>query len=436
MNIAFFTDCYLDLTGGIKSSINAQKSALEQNGHTVYIFTTSFPRTASQRYRLAQKHIYPVPSCRLFFRGLTPLSRRPKIIERWLLREHPELQDFDVFYVHYEAGCSIAGLRLGKELGIPTVQVMHGREDMGETNIIPYGLRTFVAWAINWIHSWYLPHPVKVKRDNYLADSVAKAKMWTLMVNHANFADLVLTPSEHFRQKLLHYGVKRDIKVFPNGYPDAKFPESLDTKELIPGHDLRIIWHSRVSAEKRMMPFLRALVRVTGRYRLDVYGGGGDHFRARRFARRHHLNVYFHGNAEFDVVQTAVAKAHLDVLASSNFDTFGMTLIEAEAHGVPVFFCDPDMREVVPRGSYIISKSPSSDDMSAALNDLIAHPERIKQMSEVMLKHRDEVLISKRIKKLIQIFKYLGGWCRRRGTPTELADVGEEAATGPTQNMV
>lgn len=407
MNIAFFTDCYLDLTGGIRSSINAQKTALEQNGHTVYIFTTSFPRTPKERQRLAQKHIYPVPSCRLFFRGLTPLSRRPKIIERWLIRKYPELHKFDVFYVHYESGCSIAGLRLGRELNIPTVQVMHGREDMGETNLIPFGLRTFVAWGLNWIHSWYLPHSVTVHRDNYLADSFAKAKMWTLMVNHANYADLVLTPSEHFRQKLLHYGVTREIKVFPNGYPDARFPQSLDVKELTPSHELRIIWHSRVSAEKRMMPFLHAITKVTGKYRIDVYGGGGDHFRSRRFARRHHLNVCFHGNAEFDVIQTAISKAHLDVLVSSNFDTFGMTLIEAEAHGVPVFFCDPDMQEIVPRGSYILSKSPSPDDMAAALNDLIAHPERIKQMSEVMLVHRNDILISHRIKQLENIFSRL-----------------------------
>ena len=49
MKIAFFSDCYLDLTGGIKSSIDAQKSALEQNGHTVYIFSTSYPKTKEER---------------------------------------------------------------------------------------------------------------------------------------------------------------------------------------------------------------------------------------------------------------------------------------------------------------------------------------------------------------------------------------------------
>ncbi len=414
MKIAFFTDCYLDLTGGIKSSINAQKSALEKNGHTVYIFSTGFPRKKDELKKLAKKNIFQVPSCKLFFRGLTPVSRRPKIIERWLLRKHPEIKNFDVYYIHYESGCSIAGLRLGRKLKIPTIQVMHGREDMGESNLIPFGLRTFVAIMLNWFHSWHLPHPTKTKRDNYLADTYAKAKMWTLMVNHANYADLVLTPSEHFRKKLIHYGVKKEIKVFPNGFPDENFPKNPPVRNLNPGETLKIIWHSRVSAEKRMMPFLKALKILqttvnnagnTPKFTLDVYGGGGDFFRAKRFSRRHKLNVKFHGNVPFEKLSDAIKNSHLDDLVSYNFDTFGMTLIEAEAYGTPVFFCDPDMKEVVPHGSYILSKDESPAEMAATLNNLLEHPEKIRKMSEIMLKHREEVLISTRIKILEKYMK-------------------------------
>ena len=300
MKVAFFSDCYLDLTGGIRTSINAQKVALEKDGHEVYIFSTGFPRSKTELEELKTKNIFLVPSCKLFFRGLTPVSRRPKIIERWLLKNHSEIKNFDIFYVHYESGCSIAGLRLAKQLKILSVQVMHGREDMGESNIIPYGFRTISAIFINWFHSWYLPHKIHIKRDNYLANTYAKARMWTLMVNHANFADLVLTPSKHFRDKLIHYGVKKEIKVFPNGFPDELFPENQTLKKLSPNEELRIIWHSRVSAEKRMMPFLNALKKVKGKYRLDVYGGGGDFFRAKRFSKKQHLNVYFHGNAKFE----------------------------------------------------------------------------------------------------------------------------------------
>ena len=405
MKIAFFSDCYLDLTGGIVSSINAQKAALENLGHTVYVFSSSYPKNKSELKKFHENHIYPVPSCYLAFRGATPVSRRPKIIEKWLMKNHPELENFDIFYVHYESGCSIAGLRLGKQLKIPTVQVMHGREDVGEANLIPFGFRTIVATLLNWFHSWYLPHPVKVKKDNYLANTIAGAKMWTIMVNHANYADLVLTPSNHFRQKLSHYGVKKPIKVLPNGFSDASFPEKPAVKSLEDNEVLRIIWHSRVSGEKRIMAFLQALTLVTGKYRLDVYGNGSDLKKAQFFAKKHHLNVVFHGNVPFEKLQNGIENSHLDVLVSYNFDTFGMTLIEAEAYGVPVLFCDPDMREIVPEGSYIQSADESSEKIADAINELFSHPEKISQMSKIMLAHRDEILISKRIQILENYFQ-------------------------------
>ena len=432
MKIAVFSDCYLDLTGGIVSSINAQKKALEDRGHEVVIFSSGFSRTDAELDKLAKKNIFVVPSCRLFFKGLTPVARRPAMVEKWLLENFADLADFDVFYIHYEAGCSIAGLRLARKLGVPSVQVMHGREDMGVATVVPWGLRTFVAGMLNWFHSWYLPHFVKVARDDHLADTVAKARMWTLMVNHANYADMVLTPSEHFRKKLMHYGVSKPVKVMPNGYPDDKFPAGATVRELHNGETLRMIWHSRVQGEKRIMPFLKALKIVQDdtkpseggldeakyrtdnprnkktdmmtRYTLDVYGDGTELKKAQKYAKRHELPVKFHEDVPFEQLRKVIGRAHLDVMASYNYDTFGMTLIEAEAYGTPVFFCDPDMKDVVPAGGYVLSSGPSVSEMAEALVDLMAHPERVAKMSEVMIRHREEVLVSKRIVKLEKIF--------------------------------
>ena len=405
MKIAIFSDCYLDNSGGIVSSINAQKYALEQNGHEVAIFTTAYPKTEKELKKLAKDKIFVVPSCKYLIRGATPVSRRPKLVEAWLMKVHPELKDYDIFYVHYEAGCSIAGLRLGKSYKIPTVQVMHGREDMGVSTIIPKGFRTLVAVLLNWLHSRYLPHPVIIKKDTYLADTIAKAKMWTMMINHANFADYVIVPSRHFAKKLVHYGMKKPSLILPNGYPDTNYPPSPPVKSLNSGDPLKIIWHSRLSHEKRLMPFLEALSKVSGNYRLDIYGDGPDRKKATRFVRSHHLNVIFHGATPFKAVQREIQNSHLDILVSYNFDNYPMTLVEAEACGVPVFICDPDLKEVIPDGGYVLSKSESPADMAKALNDLISHPDRINKMSEAMLKHRHETLISARIKPLIEFFE-------------------------------
>lgn len=227
------------------------------------------------------------------------------------------------------------------------------------------------------------------------------------MVNHANYADYVICPSHHFAEKLKHYGVKHKIHVMPNGYPDASFPADPPVKSLMLGQTMNIIWHSRLSGEKRIIPFLQALTKVAGKYHLDVYGGGPDYGKAERYAKRHHLNVTFHGNTSFKQVQRAIQHSHLDVLTSYNFDNYPLTLVEAEACAVPVYICDPDMREIVPAKSFVLSKSESPDDMAVAINELLAHPELIAEMSQTMLDHRNEVRISKRIKPLLRFFQAL-----------------------------
>ena len=72
---------------------------------------------------------------------------------------------------------------------------------------------------------------------------------------------------------------------------------------------------------------------------------------------------------------------------------------------MPVFFCDPDLCEVVPAGGYVLADGPSPSEMAAALTELSEHPERIGEMSALMMKHRKEVLMSKRIVRVEKIFR-------------------------------
>lgn len=407
MKIAIFSDCYLDLTGGIVTSINADKTELERRGHTVYVFSSGYPRNESERQKLAKKHIYPVKSCRIIGRGIAPIARRPHIIEKELEKTHPEIKDFDVYYIHYEAGCSIAGLRLAKKYGIKSIQVMHGREDIGEQKLIPFGLRTIVAVLLNCFHSWYIPHGTKVHRDDYLANTFAKAKMWTLMVNHANFADLVVSPSEHFRRKLRHYGVTKPFEVLPHGLDDKLCNEKVTPRTLKPSEPLEMIWHSRLSGEKRILPFLTALNLLKNNfnqdkialYHLSIYGDGPDAIKAKSYAKLHDLPVTFHGDTPHDKVWQKLSSAHLDILASYNYDNYSMTLVEAVVSGTPAFIVDPDMKEILPSGGYVIAKNPSPEAIADALYGLFSHSEHINKMSRAQISARSAKKISNKIDK-------------------------------------
>ncbi|MBQ6393945.1 glycosyltransferase [Candidatus Saccharibacteria bacterium] len=408
MKIAIFTDVFLEVPGGIPSSIQAQKASLEAMGHEVIVFCPGW------EYSKTGEGVVKVPSFPKFLSpGGAPLSRGPKTVEAWVLENFPKFADFDIVHVHYEASCSIAGVILARRFRIPLVQTMHGREDMAIAVNVPHPFKTIVGAMLNFLHSRYIRHEIILGRDSYLAPTIARAKMWTLMVNHADAADVVLTPSKHFKDKLKRYGVKKPIEVVSNGVSDEMVKEfdkmamkkkgtlvrSMSEKE-----PLKLIWNSRVSNEKRMMPFLEAISLMKRPVELSVYGDGNALRKGEKFVKRHKLNVKFYGRVKHQKILEKMVDEHMGVMASYGFDTQGLTLLEAEATGLPVFFVDPDMKEVVPRFGAVRS-GPSPREMAWALDRI--KPEKIEEMSTVMLECRREVFQSTQIKRLLEIYKGL-----------------------------
>ena len=196
MKIAIFTDVYTNGVGGIPVSIATEKHGLEKLGHTVYVFVPSLKA-------FSEKNVYRVPSVKAFKVNNVPFPAPASKIVDFVLKNFPEIREFDIIHSHYEAGCSIAGLKLGKILGIPTVQTMHGREDSGIEAMFPPGVRDFVAEVLTEAHRSSISHDKVIEKyDGKHADTRPRAKMWELMVAQANFADAVVCPSAHFLKKL------------------------------------------------------------------------------------------------------------------------------------------------------------------------------------------------------------------------------------------
>lgn len=396
MRIAIFTDVYAPWSnGGIAASVKAQKDELEKLGYKVTVFCPGF--------KAREKNVINVPSMKHIRINDSVMAKSPEVVEKFVLEKVPDFNKFDVVHVHYEAGCSIAGVRLAKKFGLPLVQTMHGREDQAIAVNVPHPWKGIAASTLNRMHRKYLGREIKVKKDKFQAPTRARAKMWEMMVNHANQADVVTTPSDHFAKKLEHYGVSRPIVVVSNGVADELVATEFAVRELEEGAVLKMIWNSRLSHEKRILPFLRAVSMLRRPYILYVYGAGNDGERARKFAKKHGLKAKFYGECPRKKILSKMREAHIGIMASYNFDTQGMTLLEAEATGLPVFFCDPEMMEVVPRESFVIAGSAEPEAMAIALEGLPA--EKIAKMSQKMLKSRQEVLQSKQIKKLLAAYK-------------------------------
>lgn len=150
------------------------------------------------------------------------------------------------------------------------------------------------------------------------------------------------------------------------------------------------------------MPFLEALKLMKRPYVLCVYGDGNMLKKAKKFAKKWGLKVKFYGRQKREKIMARMQDSHLGVVASYNFDTQGMILLEAEAAGLPVFFCDPEMVEIVPAESYVLAGGPDPVSMAIALDNLSA--ENVAKMSKRMLKERREVLQETQIEQLLAAY--------------------------------
>lgn len=428
MRIAVFTDLYLDVAGGIPSSISAQKNALTKLGHTVVIFCPGKPDSTEVSNnkkpdfiidckdfeKNPKSGIVLLPSAAFRVNGAT-IARWPNKIVDFIDKNFPNFKsDFDLIHSHYEAGASIAAVIIAKKYSLPLVQTMHGREDMAISVNVPHPFKTFAGTALNAIHKHYLSDFVDIptiNRDSYLANTTAKCKMWELMVRQANCADQVITPTKHFADKLEHYGVSKPISVVSNGVADNLIDgRDYKVRKLSPGEPLKIIWTSRLSREKRILPFLEAIKLLkerTSNFFLTVISDGNDFKRAKKYVSENDLNsnVKFLGAVPHVFVLEALTNQHLSIINSNGFDTQGLTTLEAEAAGLPVIYCDKDMDGVVIPGAGKRAKDASPEAMCDLIFDIINHPEQIVQMSKVCFSKRSEVFQSTQIKNLLKVYE-------------------------------
>lgn len=409
MKIAVFTDLYLEIAGGIPSSISAQKKELERLGHEVTVFCPGFSKPK-------EKNVVVLPTSKLIKINGAPTTRKPKVIIDFIEEKYPNFKtDFNLIHAHYEAGASIAAIILAKKYKMPFVQTMHGREDMAIAVNVPHPFKTIAGVTLNKLHKHFLKsysETVKVNRDNYLAPTIATKNMWELMVREANSADNVITPSQHFADKLTHYGVSKPIIAVSNGVSDETANShdwKIRTLSKASDEPLKIIWTSRLSKEKRILPFLEALAIVkksSDKFFFTALGDGNEFEASQKFAQENGIaeNCDFKGAVPHEQVLEYLKDQHLSIINSYGFDTQGLTILEAGAVGLPTIYCDKDMDQVILENGGLRAEDETPEKMAELILDVINHPAIIEEMSKACFKNRDSVLQSTQIKNLLAVY--------------------------------
>lgn len=428
LHIAIFTDVFLGIPGGIPSSIRAQKASLEALGHQVTIFCPGTQKDYSNPLnKFGADHdpnIILVPTAKFLVNG-APFSKWTKYVTRFIEKKYPNLAEtFDLFHIHYEATTSMAGLLLAKKYGIKVIQTMHGREDMAIAINVPHPLKTLAATGINLIHRATLKSITKKSpKPDYqnteiknLAPTIARREMWQMMVRQANLADQVITPSAHFAKKLQLFGVTRPISVISNGINDqeiANFTPQIRTYQN--DEPLRILWFSRLSKEKRILPFLESLriaqkLKPDFRFIFTIIGDGNQMSKVQKFCKKHfdEASIKILGTIPHqEILQKYTKDQHLSIINSYQFDTQGLTILEAAACNLPVIYADPDMSEIVPNHGGLCAKSPAPRAMAELLLEIYHQPELIQKLSQNLAASEKTYLQSHQIEKLLKLYRQL-----------------------------
>jgi glycosyltransferase involved in cell wall biosynthesis len=191
--------------------------------------------------------------------------------------------------------------------------------------------------------------------------------------------DLILTPSQFAKQKLIENGIRwarGRIEVLPHfqNYP-------LEIKPF-PGPTAPILYFGRLSAEKGIDDLVGAMQQLPA-IQLVIAGDGPQRSGLEGLTRSLGLNnVSFVGHVSGTMLEEMIAKSQFSVFPSRAYETMGKSILESYAQGRPVVASDlGSRRELVEEGETgLLYKVKDVSQLSSAIAFLHQHPELADKM--------------------------------------------------------
>lgn len=374
MKIGMVTACYKPVINGVTRMVTLYKEALEGLGHEVTVFTLGEPDPAGEDDNVIRSPAIPLGKTGYY--ATFGYSREAR--ER--------LREMDIVHCHHL---------------LMSVEMAHryGRCPIVYTNHTRYDLYTGAYTA--------LPQPA--------ADAIMR-QIWP---EFTDYCDVIVTPSASVRDVMREFGVRRPIRVIPNGiplepfwYPAAPLPRAALG---IPEEALVAVYTGRLASEKNVARLLEqfALARdIEPALHLLLIGHGPAEAELRRRSAELEVGgaVHFAGSVPYHEVGNYLAAADFFVTASVS-EVHPLTVIEAMAAGLPVAaVSSPGIIDTVEHGQTGLLSS-SLAGLDAAIAALATNATRLKEMGLTARAASSRYDIKKTVAETLDLYEEL---CRTR----------------------
>ncbi|MGZ0712366.1 glycosyltransferase (plasmid) [Coraliomargarita sp. W4R53] len=368
MHVVMFGDQHLESLGGAQVSMRLQRRFLERAGHTV---TVVAPALHGARATLVSDDAYiDLPSIWITPDREYSLAWPGRRTDKWVDAALGARPPVDIVHVQADFWGAFIGHRFAVRHALPVVHTMHNRVDVGIEATAPFPslvLRVLNAWQRRALE---VPAGQAPGHDG-----------WSFLSRFAARANAVTAPSSHFARRLEAHAVlphsrsrraraSAKVDVVWNGIDDDVLDIVLaEAPTNRAAGRPRFVWLGRMSPEKRLLPFLKALAASRVDADVEIIGGGGQLRAAERFVAKHGLQsvVTFAGRLPYADVLRRIAAADAVVQTSIGFETQGMTVFEAASLGTPAIVCDPDIGNELGSGYWAVAEDAHTASTTSAL---------------------------------------------------------------------
>lgn len=321
MIIGLFTDTYYPEINGVANSTYVLKNALEEMGHTVYVFTSQ------AGIKEKEDHVFRI-------RSVKPAMVKDRSLalplEPYWKKKIKKLK-LDIIHTHTEFTMGFLGMRMARYLDVPLVHTYHTMYE-------------------DYTHYFKLPGNARLKPF-----------IGTLSRKFCNHTDHIIVPTDKVRKKLWGYKINRRVDVIPTGLDLEKYQKAdqdkvdkLKKKYGLEGKKV-LLFIGRVAKEKNIDQVIHYFHKISKDYKdyqLVIVGDGPASKGLKDQVAKEKLKsrVTFTGMVPWDEIQNYYALGDIFVSASTS-ETQGLTYNEALACGLPILVRrDPCLKNVLVEG--------------------------------------------------------------------------------------